>query len=227
MQQDQFHSGQSLRQVQKFLTEHASAMPAAIASTAKQQLDSAVADLEQAAIAQDTLTREVRGEVQQRASLERALLKKYLTPLAKLARASLKGAPEFAALAPSTRAFKRERLVKTAQAMAVAADKHASALREAQFPADFLEQLRSAAAAVQSALDAGVARRVRRTGVTKAIRVAVANGRQAVAALDALIGHTIVGDEALEREWRTAKRVRRRGTPDATDGAATELKVAA
>lgn len=227
MQQDQFHSGQSLRQVQQFLTEHASAVPAAIASAAKQQLDSAVADLEQAAITQGTLTREVRGEAQQRASLERALVKKFLTPLAKFARASLKGTPEFAALTPSIRAFRRERLVKTAQAMAEAADKHSAALREAQYPADFLDQLRSGAAAVQAALDSGAARRVRRTGVTKAIRVAVASGRQAVAALDALVGHTISGDEALEREWRSAKRVRRRGAADATAAAPADLKVAA
>ena len=42
------------------------------------------------------------------------------------------------------------------------------------------------------------------------IRAVLANGRRAVAALDALVAHTIVGDEALEREWRSAKRVQSR-----------------
>ena len=215
MQQHQIHVGQSLRQAQQFLVVHASAVPSAFASAARQQLDTAVAELDTAAIAQGTLTRESRGEVRRRAQLERTLVKKYLTPLANYARASLKGAPDYAALTPSARALERERLVKTAQAMAEAAGNHAADLSDGHFPADFLDQLRSAAGAVQASLDAGAAGRVRRTGVTKEIRVALASGRQAVAKLDSLVRFEILGDEALEREWRAAKRVRRSGTPDA------------
>jgi len=211
MQGSQFHVGQSLRQVQQFLAVHAVAVPAAVASAAKRMLDTAVAALDRAATEQGGLTRASRGEVQRRVELERTLLRKYVTPLAKFARASLRGAPELAALTPSAQWLHRERLVQTAQAMAVAAEKHVDALRAGEFPVDFLEQLRSAAAAVQRSFDAGVSGRVRRTGVTKEIRAALADGRRAVAALDALVVHTIVGDEALEREWRAAKRVRRRG----------------
>ncbi|HVZ48285.1 MAG TPA: hypothetical protein VG916_05850 [Gemmatimonadaceae bacterium] len=226
MQQDQMFAGQSLRQAQQFLTVHAGAVPSANASAARKQLDTAIADFDQAVIAQGTITRAVRGEVQRRAGLERTLIRKYLTPLAKFARASLKGAPDYAALTPSATALVRERLVKTAQAMAVAAESHAADLRQAQFPADFLSQLKAAAAAVQASFDAGKAARVRRTGVTKEVRAALASGRQAIATLDALVCHTIVGNEPLEREWRAAKRVRRHGTgsgadaADAADGAA-------
>lgn len=230
MEQTQFHAGQSLRQVQQFLTVHAGAVPSAAASTARRQLDTAVADLDQAAIAQGAITREWRGEVQRRATLERTLVRKYLTPLAKFARASLKGAPDYAALTPSSTDLERERLVKTAQAMAAAADAHVADLRQAHFPADFLDQLRSAAAAVQASLDAGAAGRVRRTGVTKQIRVTIASGRRAVATLDALVTHTIVGNAALEREWRSAKRVRRRNAPAPRDSGsqpALEVKAAA
>ena len=212
MQKEQFHVGQSLRQVQQFLTEHADAVPSAVASSAKQELDTAVAAQDQAAIEQGSLTRGVRGEVQRRLQLERILLRKYVTPLAKFARASLRGVPEFAALTPSSRALFRERLVRTAQAMAAAADQHADRLREAEFPADFLEQLRAAAMEVQHSFDAGIAGRVRRTGVTKEIRTALADGRRKVATLDALMGHAILGNESLEREWRAAKRVRKTGT---------------
>ena len=211
MQKGQFHVGQSLRQVQQFLTEHADAVPSAVASAAKQALDTAVAALDQAATEQGSLTRTVRGEVHRREQLERTLLRKHMTPLAKFARASLRGAPEFAALTPSARALARERLVRTAQAMAVAADQQVDRLREAAFPVDFLDQLRWTAAAVQQSFDAGIAGRVRRTGVTREIREVLASGRRAVATLDALISHTILGNEALEREWRAAKRVRKTG----------------
>ena len=214
MQRTQFHVGQSLRQVQQFLTVHADAVPSAGACAAKRTLDAAVAELDRAATEQGGLSRGVRGEVQRRVELERTLLRKYVTPLVKFARASLRGAPEFASLTPSAKALEREPLVRTAQALALAADNHADALRAAEFPADFLAQLRSAAAAVQRSFDAGVSGRVRRTGVTKELSSALAKGRQAVASLDALVAHTIVGDDALEAEWRSAKRVRRRGTAE-------------
>jgi uncharacterized protein YaiL (DUF2058 family) len=212
MQKREYIVGQSLRQVQQFLTVHADAVPSAVASAAKQELDTAVATLDEAAIEQGSLTRRVRGEVRRREQLERILQRKYMTPLAKYARASLRGVPQFAALTPSARALRAERLVRTAQAMAVAAEQYVDQLEEAEFPADFLERLRTAAAAVQRSFDAGVSGRVRRTGVTKEIRAALASGRRAVARLDALMGHTILGDEALEREWRAAKLIRRRGT---------------
>lgn len=215
MQRTQFHVGQSLRQVQQFLTVHASAVPSAAASAAKRALDAAVAELDRAATGQGALARAVRGEVQRRAELERTLLRKYVIPLGKFARASLRSAPEFAALTPSTKSLRSERLVQTAQAMAVAAERHAAALQAGEFPADFIEQLRAAAAAVQGSFDAGRSGRVRKTGVTKQIRAVLANGRRAVGALDALVAHTIVGDEALEREWRSAKRVQSRAAAEA------------
>ena len=213
MQRSQIHVGQSLRQVQQFLIQHEAVVPSAAASAARRTLDAVVAEIDRAATEQGVLGRTGRGEVQRRLDLERTLVKKYITPLVKFARASLRGTPEFASLTPSSVPLQRERLVRTALAMAVAAEQHADALRAAEFPADFLAQLRAAATAVQQSIDAGRSGRVRRTGVTKEIRTALANGRQAVAQLDALVAHTIVGNAALEREWRSAKRVRR---PDTT-----------
>ena len=213
MQRSQIHVGQSLRQVQQFLIQHEVVVPSAAASAARRTLDAVVAEIDRAATEQGVLGRTGRGEVQRRLDLERTLVRKYITPLVKFARASLRGTPEFASLTPSSVPLQRERLVRTALAMAVAAEQHADALRAAEFPADFLAQLRAAATAVQQSIDAGRSGRVRRTGVTKEIRTALANGRQAVAQLDALVAHTIVGNAALEREWRSAKRVRR---PDTT-----------
>ena len=228
MQKSQIHAGQSLRQVQQFLRVHQAVLPSAAASAAKRELDAAVAELDRAATEQGGLVRTVRGEVHRRQELERKLIKKYLTPLAKLARASLRSTPEFAALTPSSKTLQNERLAQTALVMASAADRHVDALQAAEFPADFLPQLRSAAAEVQRSLDAGISGRVRRTGVTKSIRATLANGRQAVAALDALVMHTIVGDAALEREWRSAKRLRRHGVAlDESAGTTTEVLAAA
>lgn len=228
MQKRQIHVGQSLRQVQQFLTVHQAAVPSAVASAAKRELDAAVAELDRAATEQGGLERTVRGEVRRRRELERTLIRKYLTPLTKFARASLRGVPDIAALTPSATALQNERLVQTALAMASAADRHIDALQAAEFPADFLTQLRTAATEVKRSFDAGLSGRVRGTGVTKSITATLASGRQAVAALDALVAHTIIGDEALEREWRSAKRVRRSGVvQDEPAGTTPEVLAAA
>lgn len=227
MQSIQYHVAQSLRQVQQFLAQHAVTVPAAATSGARRELDAAVAALDGAATEQGSITLARRGEVQRRVQLERRLRRQFMTPLAKFARASLRDVPEFAALTPTTRALRGERLVFTAQGMAAAADKHGDRITAGEFPADFLSQLRSAAAEVKRSFDAGASGRVRRTGVTKEIQEVLARGRRAVGALDALVSYDIMGNEALEHEWRAAKRVRQTWTSAAPVGVEQELRVAA
>jgi hypothetical protein len=207
--------------VQQYLVENASAVGEANASDARRQLDTAIVAIDAAAAEQGTITREVRGEVHRRASLERLLVRKFMTPLSVFARAQLKGVPEYAALTPSTTSLERERLVQAAHAMANAADKHAAELAKAKFPVGFLAQLRAAADAVQSSFNAGGDKRVKKTGVTEKIAVAVREGRRAVGALDAVVRHVILGNEALEREWRSAKRVRQSHPAPAAAAAGT------
>jgi len=220
MRSTQVHLSQSNRRVQTFLVDNANAVAQANASDARRQLDKAIADFDSASAEQGTLHRDVRGEVQRRRQLEQHLVARLMTPLAKVARALMKGTPEFAALTPSARSLSRERLVLAARSMADAAEKHVKEL-EAQFPAGFIAQLRAAADAVQASLDARAAMQVSRTGATKTIAVAARDGRKAVAALDGIVGHLIAGNERLEREWRAAKRVRRSSGKEEEDSAAT------
>lgn len=214
MQSYQIYLSQSLRRVQQFLTAHADAVQAANASDARKQLDTAVVTIDAAAAEQGTCSREVRGEVQKRKHLEDTLVRRFLTPLSKFARASLTGVPEYAALTPSVRSLQRERLVQSARSMAAAADKYAAALTAAKFPQEFLKQLRAAIDPVQASLDASSAKRIARNGATKKLAGALAQGRRAVAALDSLVAHLIIGDERLEREWESAKRIRRQAAAD-------------
>ena len=198
----QLHASQSFRRARQYLTDHADAVPAANASEARSTLDAAIADIESASAAQGTGTREIRGEVRKRRQQEVRLVKKYMSPLSKLARSSLKGAPDYAALTPSAGALQRERLVLTARTMAAAAVKYSTEIEQAKFPPQFLEQLVAAA---------------------KKIQVAVASGRQAIAALDSLIGHLVIDDAVLLREWKSAKRLRQ--TSSAADPVASAPEV--
>ena len=223
MENSQMYRSQSLRRVQQYLTTRADVLSAANSSDARRQLDSAITAVDAAAAAQGTIGREVRGEVRRRAQLERLLVRKYMSPLAKFARASLKGVPDLAALTPSARNFKSDRLVGSARSMAAAAVKYTAQLERAKFPKDFLSQMRATTDAVVASLDAYAAKFVTRTGSTKSIRTAVAEGRRAIAALDAIVSHTILGDETLEREWRTVKRVRQSASPASPNAVAGSI----
>jgi hypothetical protein len=209
MQRFQIHTSQSLRGVQQFLDAHAEVVGAANATDARQQLDAVIGLVDKVVVEQDTQSRETRGEVSRRRQLENVLIRRYMTPLAKLARAQLRVAPGYAALTPSAGALRTERLVVAARSMAIAAAPYAANLAAAMFPPDFLEQLRTAADTIQSSLDSRARKGVQRVGATRQVATALKQGRNAVATLDAIVSHLILGNDRLEREWRAAKRVQR------------------
>ena len=220
MQGNQMHIGQSLRTAQQFLDAHADVLGTLHTSDARRRLDAAIATLEASTVEQGTSQRATRGEVRRRSQLEQALIRKFMTPLSKFARAQLDGAANYAALTPSANQLRRERLVQSARSMADAAAPHAEALTAAKFPQDFLQQLRAAAEAVRASIDTKADTRVRQTGATQQVAAALRTGRNAVATLDSLVTHLILGDRRLEQEWRSAKRVprmaNRSGGPQAT-----------
>ena len=207
MQNSQIHVGQSLRRVQQFLDAHKDVVGAVNSTEAREQLNSVVLQLEATVDEQGTHTRRSRAEVHRRQQLEDVLIRKYMTPLAKFARAQLQGVPGFAALTPSGNDLTRERLVLSARSMAQAAEPLSGVLTKAKFPATFVQQLRTAADAVKALIDVGASTRVRKTGATKQLAASLQVGRNAVATIDALVSHLILGDERLAREWRAAKRI--------------------
>jgi hypothetical protein len=207
MNKPQVYLSQSLHRAQQFLTAHAESAGPANSSEARRQLDQAITAMDAAVVEQHTSARELKGEVKRRHQLERTLVKKYMTPLAKFARASLTGVPDFVALTPTSQHLQRDRLANAARSMSTAAEKYAAQLSAAKFPQNFLAQFRAATDAVSSSLELAAAKRVARIGATKRIATAGAQGRRAIAALDSVLSHLILGDERLEREWRAAKRV--------------------
>ena len=209
MQSTQVHAGQSLRSTQQCLDAHPDVFQSVNATQARRELDAAITQLDAAAVEQGIQARESRGEVNRRTQLEHVLVRKYMTPLAKFARSQLKGVPNLDALTPSANQLKRERLAKAGLEMAGAAAPFAEMLVKANFPADFLTQLEAAAHAVHQSFDTRKGKQTARTGATKSIATLVRQGRTAVAALDSLVSHLILGNDRLEREWRSAKRVRK------------------
>lgn len=204
-----FILSESCHRVQGFLDGNADAVPSVNDSDTRRQLDTAVGELEAAATAQDTAKRELRGEVNLGLQLETRLERKYLSPLATFARASLKGVPDFAALTPATASLTGARLVVAARGLADAAENYSAKLAQAKFPKSFLDELRAAADAVEASIGRRREKRALRISATKRTEKADGDCRLALRTLDSLVRHHILGNEVLERGWRTAKRLRR------------------
>jgi hypothetical protein len=207
MRTKQLHVGRTLRQAQQFLDAHADVVGPANESEARQSLNTAVSRLDASAVEQGTHTREAHGEVQLRRQLERRLVKQYMTPLSKLARAKLKASAKIAALTPSGNDLRSERLAGSARSMIEAARPYAAVLAAAKFPADFLGRFSEALDTITASTRARADKHISRVGATKEVRDALQDGRTALAELDALVSHLILGNGRLEQEWRTATRV--------------------
>jgi hypothetical protein len=227
MRTKQLHVGRTLRQAQQFLDAHADVVGPANESEARQSLNAAVSRLDASAVEQGTRTREAHGEVRLRKQLERRLVKQYMTPLSKLARAKLKASAKIAALTPSGNALRSEKLAGSARSMIEAAKPYAAELAAAKFPVDFLDRFTEAVDTITASTRARAAKHISRVGATKEVRVALQDGRTALAELDALVSHLILGNGRLEQEWRTATRItkstgtRSKATPTAPEAVTT------
>lgn len=209
MQQYQIYVGQSIRGAKQFFDVNGIVVATVRESDAMHQLEASIAVLDATGTEQGTRTRETRGEVQRRLQLEQLLVRKFVTPLSKFARAQLVGEADYAALTPSAGKLHGERLVQTARSMVAAAAPYAEKLTAAKFPQDFLAQFGKATDAVRESIDTKKEKKMLQAGATKQIATALRNGRAAIATLDSLVSHVILGNERLEREWRAAKRITR------------------
>jgi hypothetical protein len=197
----------TLTQVQTFLDKHADVVGAVNRTAARKRLDAAIKLFAVAALEQDRCDRLAHDETERQRSIERDLKQGHMTPIAKLARASLENEPTLAALTPATGNKEGRRLVEMARAMKKAAESFTYLFFEAQFPPDFLKQLGGLTDALDASMTARAEILAQRVEATRQLARSARDGRAAVALLDAVVSRLIAGDPGLLREWRDAKRV--------------------
>ena len=129
-------------------------------SEARKQLDDAVAKLDAHTLDQGTARLEASGQTHRQQQAAAVLKSEHMQPIAKFARAKLKGVPDVAALTKSGSGIRGNKLVSAARAMATAALPHADVLAKGEFPADAVQQL-GAANALGAAITDREATRVR------------------------------------------------------------------
>lgn len=171
------------------------------------QLGAAITAVNTQHLQQGTATLELEGVKNRQKSLATVLRDQHMAPLAKFARANLAGVPDYKALAVSTKGLRGKKLVAAAEAQGNAAKPYVTQLTAAQFPADTIDQLLQAAAAVQAALVDRATASSTKVGAAAGIKQYLKSGRGAVKALDASVEKMLAGNATLLAEWRQAKRV--------------------
>jgi hypothetical protein len=209
---------QSLRAVQSFLDEHADKLGDVVKTGARRRLDEAIADLTNHLSDQSGGLLESKGATRRHRVLRRSLIRDYMAPIARIAKADLPPTPAIEPLHMPKGRPTAERLAQIAYGMAQAAEPYAASFVSAGLPEDFLKQLTGAADAMLGTLTERTSSKGRRGGATRGLRAKLSAGRKIVHILDAFVSTALTNDPALLRAWNLVKRV-----PKQTGRAATAV----
>jgi hypothetical protein len=207
MRKEQRRNGESSQRCAHFIVANVAILGPLDTSPAGQQLTDANAQVASLAAQQDAFARDLSGHAVSDKQLVIVLRTEHILPIAKFARASLRGAPGYGALTRSGSDLRGSALVAVATGMATAAAPFLPQLTAAQFPADTVQQLIAASNALAAALADRAAARGARIRVTADLKAQLKRAREAVAMLDSIVTKKLAGQPALFAEWRSAKRV--------------------
>jgi hypothetical protein len=140
--------------------------------------------------------------------LRRELRQYHLMPIAAMARSVVSVTPELeVALRVPRPGADDEKVLASANAIAKIGEAHREVLVQHGLSTNFVEELRTEAAALQAAVDERRQAKSRRVGATKAIAVELNIGRSVVQKLDIVLTRALRGQPGVFAEWRNTKRV--------------------
>jgi len=144
MRQEQECQLDSILRVQDFVRTNAELLRGLQGSVALKQLDDSVAAILDRGNTQGTTQRSLAGQISRQRALEKQLVRSHMVPIAKFARAKLRGAPDFAALTSRGDNLVGAKLLRSARSMVTAAAPYADALVSGGFPTDTIAQFNTA-----------------------------------------------------------------------------------
>ena len=207
MQQKQQRQFDAFRNVQQYLDANKNVVGALANSAGRIQLDTSVTTITTLINEQGVGSLGMTAQIGLQGSLTTDLKMKHMDPIATFARGKLRGAADYAALAGSFAKLQKAPLIHAARAMATAAVPYVSTLVASGFPADIIDQLGTAATALETTIANRTQAKSDRVVATKGIMNELRAGREAVTMLDAVIKRQFAADTAFIAGWKLAKRV--------------------
>ncbi|GAC1481034.1 MAG: hypothetical protein NVS1B4_26250 [Gemmatimonadaceae bacterium] len=199
---------ETLRRAHEFLVHNPPTPAPANLAVQVKVLGDTLEKLTHSAVDQNMGRRLGKQETGRQRAIRQRLRKDQMQPVARIARALLPDAPGIdKALRPVSPRIRNEALIIEARAMAEAATPYRRIFVENGIPATFVEDLKASAAEIEKSLNDRRAHRGRRGWGTTGVRAEVANARQAVKLLDAIVRPFYERDPKLSTGWNDAKRV--------------------
>jgi hypothetical protein len=200
--------GQSLRRVEGWFAANPELVAGnAALGTQVEALKGIVVRLTDHATAQDTQFAQSllisKDEIDQR----RVVLQHQMAPIAQVGRALRGTVPGIGVLTiPKANAPTAE-IITAAEVLSQKAEIYKEVLVEHGLPADFIDQLKQAAAALKASVDGRGLARASMVAATRGVKSEVALGRRVVAIIDAVVTGLIRSNPVKLAEWRQLKRV--------------------
>ena len=207
---------ESLRAVQKFLTDNGDRLAGVVKTGARQKLDDAIVELTTHASDQQGSNLAAQGNTKTKRTLQLVLRRDHMAPIARIARADLPPTPAVEPLKMPKGRPTVERLAALAEGMAKAAAPFADTFVSAGLPIDFIAQLNGATDAMVGAVNERNQNRGKRGGATTGLKRKLGKARRIVHVLDAFVQTALQDDPELLSTWNLVKRVRRPSNRPAT-----------
>ena len=221
MQTRQGNTAQALRAVQVFLDEHAAKYPALSTSGARKKMDAAIAEIAAHATDQEGGTMSAQSNTKRASALRGVLLRNYMGPISRIARAELPDTQELRPLRVPRGNPTVEKVAVAARAMAQVAALHTPVFVDAGLPTDFIARLNVATDAMLQAVDDKTKNRGRAKGATAGLRESIRNAQNGVRILDSFVRVALADEPALLGAWNRIKAVRRASVRALSAGPAT------
>jgi hypothetical protein len=197
----------TVRRVQGFIVRQAAALGALVTAALSAQLDDAGTQLASFQQEQGAAASAAKGETANQAAYRKNFYAKFMRPIARIAKARLKLAPDYSALRVPTRGLRNGDFAGTAQTLVDTAAKYEKDFLAGGMAADFLAQMRAAIAQLTASKAAGDQAVSRRQAATKGIAQASLAARDAFVVLDSAIAPAVKHNASLLADWRASKKI--------------------
>jgi hypothetical protein len=177
------------------------------------ELHEVIARLSNESVDQEAEARFLRVHSESQCSLREALYGDHMLPISRVAREVFGASGMDRAFVMPHKRSVNQKLLAAAGVMAEAAEKEKDVFVKHGLPQDFIEQLTSCAAALETAQTAKVESGRRRVSATAALRDQLKRGRKAVRLLNAVLEPQLAKDPERLAAWRSAKHVPPQPTP--------------
>jgi hypothetical protein len=218
MRRDLQYAGAAFRRARAWIAEKMGRFSAEALSGPVSVLESAIADMDKAAIEQELLRVSLGEKSVTRRRIRRELWSFHMRPVLAVAQELAKADPIIGSeVRMSYRRPSDVQLIVSAAAIAQAVESREKLFQENGLAPGFLDRLRAKADEFSAVIEAHGAERARRVGATKTLDVAVATGKRSVRLIDMYIRSSVL-DEELRTEWDSVRRYLRRGLAVSASG---------